>query len=156
MENKLIMLVEMAVTIMAFSSIIFQVKTTSDPSFNGFAFIGILGHSFLALLSASVCLVLTEILTNVKAIVQGIGLVLGILTMVQSISVLRVDQKSTRFSKIFLMVTAAGIFMLQILNFTEMMTYSGGYLLAAILYHLIMSLILFLIMITQEVGGIKG
>ena len=155
MENKLILLVEMAVTIMAFSSIIFQVKTTSDPSFNGFAFMGILAHSFLALLSASVCLILFEILTNQKAVVQSIGLVLGILTMIQSISVLMVDQKSTLLSKFFMFTVATGVFLLQVLNFFEVIDYSGGYLLAGILFHLIMSLVLFLIMITQEVKDPK-
>ena len=144
--------VEVAVTVMAFSSIIFQVKTTSDPSFNAYAFKGILIHSFLALLSSCITLVLVEIITPEQLVVRMVGGILGLLTFLQAIAVWRADQKSAMPAKIMLLTMATLVFVLQALSLFSLINYSGGYFLAAVLFHIVMSLVLFMVMIFQEVG----
>jgi len=152
MQDKLMLFVEVAVTVMAFSSIIFQVKTTSDPTFNAYAFKGILIHSFLALLSSCLTLVLLEILAAEQAVVRSVGGILGLLTFMQAIVVWRADQKSAMPAKVMLLTMATLVFILQVLSLFSFIAYSGGYLLAAVLFHIVMSLVLFMVMIFQEVG----
>lgn len=152
MQDKLMLFVEVAVTVMAFSSIIFQVKTTSDPSFNAYAFKGILIHSFLALLSSCITLVLVEIITSEQLVVHMVGGMLGLLTFLQAIAVWKADQKSAMPAKIMLLTMATLVFVLQALSLFSLVDYSGGYFLTAVLFHIVMSLVLFMVMIFQEVG----
>jgi len=152
MENKLILFVEVSITVMAFSSIIFQVRTTNDPNFNGYAFMGIMIHGFLALIFSCGTLVLMEMFDNHVTLFRYAGLVLGILTIFQVIGVFKNDKQSPWAMKIILLVLAATIFSLQALNVAAQINFSGAYFLMAILYHIFMSLVLFMVMIFQVVG----
>lgn len=152
MENKLILFVEVSITVMAFSSIIFQVRSTNDPGFNGFAFMGIMVHGFLALISSCSTLVLMELLENHTALFRYAGLVLGIVTILQVLMVFKNDQQSPLPMKILLLILASAVFSFQVLNVSSYINFSGAYFLMAILYHIFMSLLLFMIMIMQVVG----
>lgn len=155
MENKLILFVEVAITVLAFSSIIFQVRSTSDPNFNGYAFMGIMIHGFLALIFACATLVLMEMIDDHGTLFGRAGMVLGVLTFLQAISVLKNDKHSPWQMKLIMITLASTITTLQILGITIQSSLSGAYLLMAILYHLFMSLVLFLMMIFQVLGKSK-
>lgn len=155
MENKLILFVEVSITVMAFSSIIFQVRSTNDPNFNGFAFMGIMVHGFLALISSCTTLVLMELLNNHAALFRYAGLILGIVTILQVLMVFKNDQQSPLPMKIILLILASAIFSLQVLNVSAYINYSGAYFLIANLYHIFMSLLLFMMMIMEAVGKVS-
>lgn len=154
MENKLILFVEVSVTVMAFSSIIFQVRSTNDPGFNGFAFLGIMVHGFLSLISSCTTLVLMELINDHTALFRYAGLILGIATILQVLMVFKNDKQSPLPMKIILLIFASVIFSFQTLNFTAYIDFSGAYFLTANLYHIFMSLLLFMMMIMEAVGKV--
>jgi hypothetical protein len=149
MENKLILFVEVSITVLAFSSIIFQVRTTSDPNFNGYAFMGIMIHGFLSLIFCCGTLVLMEMISNHAILFRNAGIILGVLTMLQVLAVFKNDRHSSLPMKMIMLVLATTIFSLQILSASIQPDFSGGYFLTAILYHIFMSLLLFMVMIFQ-------
>ncbi|MFZ9504289.1 MAG: hypothetical protein ACO263_06940, partial [Cyclobacteriaceae bacterium] len=88
---------------------------------------------------------------NHTALFRYAGLILGVVTIFQVLMVFKNDQQSPLPMKIILLFLASAVFSFQVLNISAYINFSGAYFLMAILYHIFMSLLLFMIMIMQVV-----
>jgi hypothetical protein len=149
--DVLILFAEVSIAIIAFTSIVTQFLNFKNEEYNRGMFLGMIVHAALAFVFSALPLVLDSFFTDKNLLLKICSWLIGIITFSQGVTVLSNDRSTRLIFRIVLMIFSAMIFLLQLLNvFGYYDKILPGPYLTGIFWHILQSLIIFMIFIVDS------